>query len=91
MNKWNLTNTLANPPHGNQIPTKLEYIRHYAINMAYITTPHNTEPLQQFKQTIYAVLQKMAKAGTCLSSANTQVSHGSACGTVYTKVGSPTK
>ena len=62
MHKWNLTNTLANPPHGNQIPTKFAYVRHYAIDMTYLTPPYNTEPLKKFKQKIYGVLQKMANA-----------------------------
>jgi len=40
--KWKLTNTLANQPHGKQIPRNLAYIRHYAVNVVYITPPHNT-------------------------------------------------
>ena len=64
MHKWNLTGTLVNPPQGNRIPTILAYIRHYAIDMAYVTPPGNTESLKKFKQRIYGVLQKMATAGS---------------------------
>ena len=42
MQKWKLSYTLANSPHGDRIPTKIAYVRHYAIDMAYINTSGNT-------------------------------------------------
>jgi hypothetical protein len=62
MQKWKLTGTLANPSYLNSIPTKIAYIRHYAIDMAYITSTGSTESLKQLKQQIYGMLQKMAMA-----------------------------
>jgi len=64
IHKWNMTGTLTNPPHRNKIPTKVAYIRHYAIDMAYVTATGNTESLKKFKQRIYGVLQEMAIAGS---------------------------
>jgi len=49
VHKWKLIGTLANPPHGNRIPTKMACIRYYAIDVAYVTPPSNTvtENLQE--------------------------------------------
>jgi hypothetical protein len=64
VHKWKLTGTLANQPHRNRIPTKMAYIRYYAIDMAYVTPPSNTESLKTFKKRLYGVIQKMALAGS---------------------------
>jgi hypothetical protein len=47
---WNLTGRLANPPNALKFPTKPAYLHTYAINMAYIMPPDQTETLRCFRQ-----------------------------------------
>jgi hypothetical protein len=57
---WNLTGRQANPPHATKIPTKLDYLYVYAVNMAYITPPGQNEAPRYFRRRIYALLHSMA-------------------------------
>jgi hypothetical protein len=59
---WNLTDRLANPPNALNFPTKLAYLHTYAINMAYITPPDQTETIRCFHQRIYNPLHIMTMA-----------------------------
>jgi hypothetical protein len=89
MRKWDLTGTLANSSNANGIPTKMAYIRQYAIDMAYATPPDLNETMKKFKQRLYGVLQIMANIGTkkkkpnCGSPKNTPESHGHEYGQSY--------
>jgi len=57
---WNLNGPLMNPLNRNAILNKLAYVIHYALDMAYITSPGNTETYKMFKQRLYKVLHKLA-------------------------------
>jgi hypothetical protein len=46
---WNVTGPVANPPHGSRIPNKIAYIKHYAIDMTYVTPPGKDETPETFK------------------------------------------
>ena len=59
---WKLNGPLANPPHKNNIPNKLAYVKHYALDMAHITPPGSTETHKMFKCRLYKTLQVMAEA-----------------------------
>ena len=62
LKSWNLNGPLANPPNGNTIPNKLAYVKHYALDMAYMTPPGSTETHTMFKRRLYKTLHAMAKA-----------------------------
>jgi hypothetical protein len=90
MRKWDLTAILANSSNVNGIPTKMAYIRQYAIDMAYVTPPDVNETMKKFKQRLYGVLQIMANTDTkktpncvCGSPKNTPESHGHEYGQSY--------
>ena len=59
---WKLKGPLANPPNGNIIPNKLAYVKHFALDVAYITPTGNTETHTMFKRHLYKTLQVMAEA-----------------------------
>ena len=59
MQRWQLTGTPLNPPHGKRIPNRIASLKHYAIDMAYINPPWNTESLKTFKKRLYGVLHAM--------------------------------
>ena len=63
MRSCELTCTLANPPHPNRIPSKLAYLRQYAIDMANVIPSGTDETMKNFKQRIYGVLLSMANTG----------------------------
>jgi len=49
-------------PNRNTIPNKLTYITHYALDMAYVTPPWNTETHKKFKRRLYKRLLTLANA-----------------------------
>ena len=62
LQEWKLAGSRANPPHVGRIPTKLEYLYQYALDMAYIVPPASNEPLRTFKRRVYSTLYLMAAA-----------------------------
>jgi hypothetical protein len=58
----NLNGPLANPPNGNTIPNKVSYVKHYALDVAYITLPWDTETRRCFKRRLYRVQYVTANA-----------------------------
>ena len=50
------------PPNRNTIPNKLTYVTHYALDMAYVNPPGNTETHRKFKRRLYKGLLTLAKA-----------------------------
>jgi len=60
MRKWNLTGPIANPPNVHGLPTGISYIRHYALDMAYVPPPGPQETMKNFKNRLYGVLLTMA-------------------------------
>jgi hypothetical protein len=63
LHKLYLADQVANPPFVHCIPAKMAYVRHYALDMAYITPPNNNESMHTFRKRIYGVLRDMAVAG----------------------------
>ena len=61
--QWNLVGLVANPPFARHIPAKMAYIRHYALDMAYIPPPNNNESRHKFRKRLYGVLRDMTEAG----------------------------
>jgi hypothetical protein len=45
--------TNSTPPNRNTIPNKLTYVTHYALDMAYVNPPGNTETHKKFKRRLY--------------------------------------
>jgi len=41
------------------IPNRIAYLKHYAIDMAYIKPPENTESLKTFNKRLYGLLHAM--------------------------------
>jgi hypothetical protein len=60
LQEWNMNGPRANPPHIGSIPTKLEYLHRYALDMAYIIPSGNDETLRTFKRPMYNTLHIMA-------------------------------
>jgi len=64
MRKWNLTGPIANPRNVHSLPTGISYIRHYALDMAYVAPPGpQKKTTQKFKNRIYGVPLTMASTG----------------------------
>ena len=61
--KWGFTGPIANPPNVHGLPTGISYIRHYALDMAYVAPPGPQETTQKFKTLLYGVLLTMANTG----------------------------
>jgi hypothetical protein len=60
---WDLVGQQANPPNTGRIPNRLAYLRHHAIDMAYIAPPGPDETHRHFIERLYNTLQQMATAG----------------------------
>ena len=58
--KWNLNGPISNPPYVHGVPTGITYIRHYALDMAYVPPPGPQETMKKFKNSLYGVLLTMA-------------------------------
>jgi len=86
MRKWNLTGPIANPRNVHGLPTGITCIRHYALDMAYFPPPGPQEPMKKFKNRLYGATAPVS----CGLPANTQESHGSEYGQMYTPPDFPT-
>jgi len=78
---WSLKEPVANPPNRNTIPKKLTYVTHYALDMAYVTPPGNTETYKKFKRRLYKGLLNWRTPNeikNCESPRNTRQSPGHA-------------
>jgi len=62
MRKWNLTGPIANPPNVHVIPTGITYIRHYAMDMAYVPPP-STRPTGNHEKFKKSSLRSAANNG----------------------------
>jgi len=60
MRKWNLTGPIAKPPNVHGLPNGITYIRHYALDMAYVPLPGPQETMKKFKNRLYGVLLTVA-------------------------------
>jgi len=67
MRKWNLTRPIANPPNVHSLPTRIPYIRQYALDMAYVSPPGPQETIQKFKTRLYSALLQKANTGNSTS------------------------
>jgi len=56
----NLTGPITNPPNVHDLPTGITYIRHYALDMAYVPPAGPQEAMKKFKNRLYGVLLTMA-------------------------------
>ena len=84
---WSLKEPIANPPNRNTIPNKLTYVTPYALDMAYVNPPANTETHKKFKRRLYKGLYWRTpneKIKNCESLRNTRQSPGHVCGPQYT-------
>jgi hypothetical protein len=59
MGELQLLELLKNPPSGEGIPSKMEYLRFYAREMAYVTPASYNESGKVFKKHLYGVLMTM--------------------------------
>jgi hypothetical protein len=59
MKKWDLMGTVENPPNRTRISTKLEHIRQYSTDMAYVPSLTTTHNRKTFKKGIYDSLTYM--------------------------------
>ena len=57
LNYWNLNTRPGNPPYPNGISEKLDYLRVYAIDAAYIPGQMRTESKRMYKKRIYVTLR----------------------------------
>ena len=62
LQELNLAGPRENPLYVWRIPTKLMYLRRYALYIAYITPLGNNETLRTFKRRVYGTLHIMARA-----------------------------
>jgi len=60
MRKCNLAEPIAKPPNVHGLPTGITYIRHYALDMAYVPPPGLQETMKNLKNHLYGVLLTMA-------------------------------
>ena len=67
MRMWNLTGHNENPPNFHGFPTGITYIRHYALDMAYVPPPGTQETMKKFKNRLYGVLLTMATTSKATS------------------------
>jgi hypothetical protein len=59
MKKWDLMDTVENPTNKTRISTKMEHIRQYATDMAYVPSLTTTHNRKTFKKEIYDSLTHM--------------------------------
>ena len=52
--------THCEPPNVHGLPTGINYISHYALDMAYVPPPGQQETMKKFKNLLYGVLLTMA-------------------------------
>jgi len=55
--------THCEPPNVHGLPNGISYIRHSALDMAYVAPPGPQETMQKFKNRLYRVLLTMATTG----------------------------
>jgi hypothetical protein len=63
MRKLKIPGPIEIPPNAHGLPNKIPYIRHYALDMAYVAPAGPNVTLKQFRHLIYSVLLAMAKVG----------------------------
>jgi hypothetical protein len=56
---WNLQTQRGNPPHVEGIPRKLEYLRIYDMDNAYVEPPKQGEPPRTSRTRIYETLRRI--------------------------------
>jgi len=57
MTTWDLHMPSTNPPYIPRIPARMEYLRHFALDIAYIAPQQQMELLKAYKRHIYGTLQ----------------------------------
>jgi hypothetical protein len=53
-----------NPPYTDRIPATFEYLRRYAVDVAYVTQQGNTESQSAYKRRLYNTMHYMCLAAT---------------------------
>jgi hypothetical protein len=61
---WGLLAQNKNPPYRDRIPATLEYLRRYAVDVAYVTQQGSTEPQSTYKRRFYDTMHCMCRAAT---------------------------
>jgi len=62
LRQWNLAALVDKPSFANHIPVEMAYVRHYVLDIAYITPTNNNETMHKFRKRLYAVLRDMVGA-----------------------------
>jgi hypothetical protein len=62
LRKWNITETVENPPHISKIPSKLVHVGQYALDMAYVGPQRTNENMSKERSRIYGTLRDIKKA-----------------------------
>jgi hypothetical protein len=62
LQSWDLVRQQGNPPYAGRIPSRIAYLRYYALDMAYIALPRLDETPSHFKRRVYDTLDKMELA-----------------------------
>jgi hypothetical protein len=61
---WKLQKHVANPQHVGWIPPTLIYLRIYALEMAYIVPPRQSEKPRAFRRRVYGTIRTISMANT---------------------------
>ena len=62
LHNWNLQTQRGNPPHVEEIPRRLEYLRIYAMDKAYVEPHKQGEAPKTFRARVYDTLCKIKQA-----------------------------
>ena len=64
LQRWDLREHQGNPPNIDRIPRKFEYLRIYALELAYLEPRKPEETLRTFKRRVHGTLRSMATEAT---------------------------
>jgi len=53
-----------NPPYRDRIPATLDYLRRYAVDVAYVTQQGSTESQSTYRRRLYDTVHYMCRAAT---------------------------
>jgi hypothetical protein len=66
LQKWEIKILTQNPPQFQRLPTKMDYLQHFAMDTAYITPQHESESCATYKRQIYATIVLLLRDKTDL-------------------------
>ena len=64
LRSWGLIAQKKNPRNRDRIPATLEYLRRYAVDVAYVTQQGSTESQSNYKRRLYDTMYYMCRAAT---------------------------